>query len=387
MAGQLVAQSGGWMQRIAQAWLVLEVSESPLALGTIVTVQFLPILLLSLFGGFLADRFPKRSALMVTQGVSAAQAVGLWIVVATGTVELWHIYVLALVLGVANAIEQPIRQAFPAELVGRDLIPHAVALNSAVHNTARIVGPAAGGVVVAWLGTAGAFAVNAAGHIAVIVSLVLMRISPAEGGRMMGRGHPIAQIVESLRYAAGSSAIVSTLVTLGSLSIFAMNYSTFTPLLARNELGMGPEGYGMLSAALGAGAIVGAVAAAAAGRPTRLGQASVGVAVAVILGGVALSPWVGLTLALMAGMGALTTVFTTSANTALQLRVADDMRGRIMGLYTLIMAGMTPPGAMITGTLADAWGIRVALGIEALICGVGILAGVGYGAWAARRAR
>jgi MFS family permease len=385
MAGQLISQSGGWMQRIAQSWLVLQITDSPAALGTVVTLQFLPILTLSLFAGALADRYPKRRSLVLIQGVGIFQALALAGLTATGQVELWHVYVLAVVHGTANAMEQPLRQAFPAELVGRELLASAIALNATVHNSARILGPALGGVVVVWLDLAGAFALNGASHLAVLVTLALMRLGDIPAPRTQGRRNALAEIGESLRFVGKSPILVYTFAALSCLATFGFNYSTFLPLLARYVLDMGPSGYGTLSAALGAGAIVGSLIIARQGYSSPLRQIAGGIAFSLVLAAIGLSGWAPLTIALMAALGISGTFFSTTANTTVQLHVPDEMRGRVMGLYTLLLAGMTPPGALATGFLADRWGIQVALGVEALICFLGVLPAWWYFARADRR--
>jgi MFS family permease len=385
MAGQLISQSGGWMQRIAQSWLVLQITDSPAALGTVVTLQFMPILTLSLFAGALADRYPKRRSLVLIQGVGIFQALALAGLTATGQVELWHVYVLAVVHGTANAMEQPLRQAFPAELVGRELLASAIALNSAVHNSARILGPALGGVVVVWLDLTGAFVLNGASHLAVLVTLALMRLGGIPAPRTQGRRNALAEIGESLRFVGQNPILVYTFAALSCLATFGFNYSTFLPLLARYVLDMGPSGYGTLSAALGAGAIVGSLIIARQGYSSPLRQIAGGIAFSLVLAAIGLSGWAALTIALMAALGISGTFFATTANTTVQLHVPDEMRGRVMGLYTLLLAGMTPPGALATGFLADRWGIQVALGVEALICFLGVLPAWWYFARADRR--
>ncbi|HZT06975.1 MAG TPA: MFS transporter [Chloroflexota bacterium] len=378
MAGQVISQSGSWMQRIAQSWIVLQLTDSAAALGTVVTIQFLPILALSLFAGALADRVPKRRALVGIQVVNIAQAATLATLVATNQIALWQIYALAAVQGTANALEQPLRQAFPSELVGRELIPNAIALNSTVQNTARVLGPALGGFVVTWISLAGAFALNAASYVAVLVALALIRHELPHPQPAAGLRSPIREIGEALAFAGRRPPIVFTLCALSCLGIFGFNYSTFMPLLARYRLGLGAGGYGTLSVALGAGAIVGAVAIARVGYTSPLRQAWGGIGFAVFLAGVGWSSWAGLSLGLIAALGLAGTVFTTTANTTLQLSVPDGMRGRIMGLYTLLLAGMTPPGALVTGLLADRWDVGTALQIEAAVCLVGVVVGLGY---------
>ncbi|MBM2809632.1 MAG: transporter [Chloroflexi bacterium] len=378
LSGQLVSQTCGWMQRLAQAWLVLDLTESPLALGTLTTLQFLPILLLSLIAGALADRLPKRRTLLALQMIAATQSMALAALAATGRVEVWHVYLLALVQGTISAMEQPLRQAFPVELVGRDLIPHAVALNSAAFNTARILGPALAGAAIAWISLTGAFLVNAGSSVVVVALLLRMRIdvvpvaAPSRGLNTFG------QIREALGFAAHRPAIVFALGALSWLGIFGFNYMTFMPLLARYGLDLGPSGYGMLSTALGVGALVGAllIARRTSTAPGRM--VAGGIAFSGLLAAVGLSPWLATSLALLALLGTAGVLFTTTANTIVQVNAPDAMRGRIMGLYTLLLAGMTPPGAMVTGTLADLWGIRATLTIEAIVCLVGVLAAMRY---------
>jgi MFS family permease len=279
-----------------------------------------------------------------------------------------------------------LRQAFPAELVGRELITTAVGLNSAVFNSARILGPALGGLVVAVLGVAGAFALNGASYLAVLVSLVLMRLA-AVGAQPSARDKtPLMQIQEALTFASREPRIVFTLSALCCLGIFGFNYSTFLPLLARYELDLGASGYGTLSTALGAGSVLGALGIAHLGYRSPRRQVVGGLAFGVILASIGLSPWLWLSIALMGALGMAGVVFTTTANTTLQLAVPDTMRGRIMGLYTLLLAGMTPPGALATGFLAGLWGIRAAVAIEAIICVAGVLAAFGYLVRSERRA-
>jgi predicted MFS family arabinose efflux permease len=282
-------------------------------------------------------------------------------------------------------MEQPLRQAFPAELVGRELLASAIALNSAVHNSARILGPALGGVVVVWLDLAGAFALNAASYLAVLVTLALMRLGDIPAPRSHGRRNALAEIGESLGYVRRHPILVYTFAALACLATFGFNYSTFLPLLARYELDLGPSGYGTLSAALGAGAIVGSLIIARQGYSSPLRQVAGGVSFSLVLAAIGLSPWAVLTILLMAVLGISGTFFSTTANTTVQLHVPDEMRGRVMGLYTLLLAGMTPPGALVTGFLADRWGIRVALEVEALICLLGLLPTWWYFARAAGR--
>jgi MFS family permease len=378
MAGQVVSQTGGWMARIAQSGVVLQLTDSPAALATVVTIQFLPILLFSLFAGAMADRFPKRRVLVVIQIINIAQAMTLAALTKTGHLELWHVYALAALQGTTNATEQPLRQAFPAELVGRDLIASAIALNSTVMNVARVLGPALGGIVVTTLDFAGAFFLNGVSFGAVLISLALMRLDGTITAPSAARGNPLKGIGESLVYAVRTPAIAFSRGALSCLGMFGFNYSTFLPLLATYQLNLGIAGYGPLSAALGVGAIFGAMAVARVGYTSPVRQVWGGVGFGVILAAIGFSMWLWPTLVLMAALGFAGTVFTTTANTTVQLSVPDAMRGRIMGLYSLLLPGMTPPGAMITGQLADHWNVGLALRVEGFICIVGVLIGLWY---------
>lgn len=384
LASQLVSQSGTWMQRIAQSWLVLVLTESPVALGTVTALQFLPILLLSLFAGGLADRYPKRRILVLLQVVALSQALALAALVISGQVQLWHVYVLALVLGTANALEQPLRHAFPSELVGRDLLPNAVALNAAVFNSGRIFGPGLGGFVVAWLGLGSAFLLNAVSYVVVLAALALMRVDGLASPTSEGRGSLLGELAEAIKYAVATPPVLFTLSLVTCLGIFGFNYSTFLPLLARYELGLGPEGFGLLSAALGVGALAGALGVARWGRASLGSLIGSALAFATLLAGVGLSPGFALSLVLLAALGVAGVTFSTTTNTSLQLGVPESMRGRIMGIYGLLFAGMTPPGATITGWLADAVGIRVTLVVEAAVCLLGVVLGIGYLKWLAK---
>lgn len=376
--GQVVSQSGSWVQRVAQAWLVLEITESPVALGTVTALQFLPILFLSLFAGTVADRFPKKHLLGLIQAVLALEGLTLAGLVMAGWIELWQVYLLALLHGIATAMEQPVRHVFPFELVGRDLLTNAVALNSVNFNTARILGPALGGVIVVWLDLEGAFLVNALGHLGVVASLAMMR-KPARPAQPAGEGETLVkQLSEALTYVARSPTLVTTFGLVTCMSIFGHNYSTFLPLLARYELNLGASGFGFLTSAVGCGALVGALAVAQRGGSSEGILVGAGLAFAGMLVGIGLSPWFEVSLVLLVVLGCAGTIFSTSANTIIQLAAPEAMRGRIMGLYSLLFAGMTPFGATITGGLAALWGTRVALELEAGACVVGLVAAAIY---------
>lgn len=376
--GQVISQTGSWMQRVAQAWLVLELTDSPLALGTVTAVQFLPILVLSLFAGALADRLPKQRFLAAIQAVMVAEALVMAFLVYADIVQLWHIYALGLLHGIASAMEQPARHAFPYEIVGRALMPNAVALNSVNFNTARIVGPSLGGVAVVAMGIGGTFLLTSVSHVAALATIAAMTAGRKAIGQGALQGTFLSQLAEVLRYVARTPSVAFTLGMITCMSIFGHNYSTVLPLLARYELGLGASGFGFLMSAVGGGAVLAALTIAQSGRSSRQILVAAQIGFAAVLAAVGLSPGFEVSLVLLVVLGLFGTSFSVSSNTNLQMETPERMRGRIMGLYSLLFAGMTPVGATVTGGLADAWGIRPTLEFEALMCLSGVVGGLLY---------
>jgi MFS family permease len=373
--GQLGSQTGTWMQTLAQAWLVLQLTDSPLALGTVATVQFAPILLFSLFGGVLADRVSKLRLLLITQTVMLAQATTLALLTWTGQIQLWQIYALALVLGTANAIGNPTRQAFVRDLVGPDDLPNAVALNSAQFNLSRIIGPALAGVLITLIGVAGCFALNALSFLGVIGAL--LRLRPAHSGAPApARGSVLGQIGEGLRYALTTPDTALIVLLMGVIGTFGYNFNVVLPLIARYVLDATPLEFGALTTALGVGSLIAALGLAYAGRATRRTLLIGAGGFSVLLALVALSRWWSLTVALLVALGACSIVFTTTANTRLQLVAPPQLRGRILSIYMLLFAGTTPIGSLIVGTLAERVGVQAAVLIAAVVCGFGVAAGL-----------
>jgi MFS family permease len=376
--GQVVSLSGTWMQRIAQAWLVLQLTHSPLALGTVTTVQFTPILLFSLFGGVLADRVPKWRFLLLTQSVMAVQALALAILVSTGRIELAHIYVLAAILGVASALDGPTRQAFVIELVGRDDLPNAVALNSTLFNVSRILGPGIGGVLIAWVGVAGCFYVNAFSFCGVIGGLLLMDPGRFFAGRPAREGRVLRQIGAGLRHATTTPDAALPLLLMGILGIFGYNFTVLLPLIGDEVLHSGAIGFGVLTAAMGVGSLLAALGVAYRGRATRQTLLIGAAGFSVLLFAVGASRWWALTLPLLVALGVCSITFSATASTRLQLVAPGDMRGRIMSIYQLLFAGTTPLGSLIVGGLAEHRGVRQATMLVALVCGLGVLLALAY---------
>jgi len=357
-AGQLVSLVGTWMQSVAQSWLVLELTNSPFKLGLIGTLQFGPVLFLSFFAGVLADRLPKRRLLIATQSVMCVQALLLAALVYSGHVQYWHVAVMASIYGVANTIDMPTRQAFIFEMVGRESLRSAIALNSAMFNGARVVGPALAGLVIARWGTALAFFFNGLSFLAVIAALAALHAAGrprASSGRAMRQ-----EIAEGVRYALRTPRIAMVMSLVMAVSAFFFNYNTLVPLLARDILGQDAHGFGLLMTALGGGAVAGAVVLASLGAerpPTQvLITSALTLGLATML--MASVPSFGVAVTLLVIMGFCGMLFMTGANTTVQLTVPDDLRGRVMSLHTLMFAGMTPVGAFLVGAITEAFGPR-----------------------------
>jgi MFS family permease len=376
--GQLVSLSGTWMQRVAQAWLVLQLTDSPFALGTVSALQFTPLLLLSLFGGVVADRVPKRRLLVITQAIMAGQAVAIAILTTTGQIQLWHIYVLAALLGLANSFDNPSRQALVMEMVGPKDLPNAVALNSSLFNSARLIGPAVGGAIIAAAGLAVCFWLNAVSYLAVIGALLAMRPAEFFDVPSPNRGRMLPQLREGLAYALHSRDVCVIVILLASLGSFGYNFNIFLPLIARYVLDVGPFGLGVLFSCLGAGSVVAALTLASrreASERTLLVGATIFTCLLLL---VALSSLFLVTAVLLLALGAASIVFSATANTRMQMAPPAALRGRVMSLYTLLFAGTTPLGSFVIGSLSERLGVQFALVSCAALCILGVLGGVLY---------
>lgn len=368
--GQLVSLIGTWMQSVGQSWLVLELTNSPFRLGLIGALQFGPILLFSFVSGAISDRVRKRRLLLGTQAALMLQALTLAALVWSGHVQFWHVALLAALYGLANTLDMPSRQSYIAHLVPRGDLMNAIALNSAVFNGARVVGPAAAGLLVARYGTAAAFLLNGASFLAVLAALAAIR---TEGAPRPGRGLGMrAEIAEGVRYAAGTPRVALVMGLLMVVSLFVANMSVLVPLIARDVLHEGAHGFGLLMAALGVGAVVGALAVAAlsVGRPPLGLLVGPALAAAALLLVLSTARHFGVAAAVLAALGVAQIVFMTSCNTTVQIAVPDELRGRVMGLYALVFAGMTPIGALLMGTVAEHWGVSRACAVGG---GVGLV--------------
>lgn len=371
--GQLVSVSGTWMQSTAQSWLVLQLTNSPLALGTITMLQFLPITLLTLFGGVFADRVRRRPAIFVLQSVAALQALVLAVLVLTGRIKLWELYALAPVLGVVNAFENPTRQAFVVELVGRERLQNAIALNSSLFNSARIIGPAVGGVVISTLGIGGGYLFNGISFFALLFALLIMRPGEFQQARVRKvRGNVFGELRDGLRYARRTPEILLLLILVATIGTFGYNFGTILPLIAKYTLQTGALGYGLLLSVMGVGSLIGALVVASGRRASLPVVLAAGAVFSVLLLLVGLSPWAALTLGLLVLLGLASITFSSNANTRLQLAAADEFRGRVLSMYFLLFAGTTPIGGFLVGLLAEHFGVRPMIALMAGACLLGV---------------
>jgi MFS family permease len=366
-AGQLVSLTGTWMQRVAQDWLVLELTNSGTALGIVTALQFLPSLLFGLWGGLLADRYDKRKLLLATQTGLALVALILGVLDVTGIVQYWQVLVLALALGLVSAIDSPVRQSFVVEMVGPDDLTNAVGLNSTIFNSARILGPAVAGVMITAIGTGWAFVANGISSIAVLTGLALMR--PAELRPSPAIDRIRGQLRAGLHYVRQRQDLLLTMVLVFVVGTFGLNFQITTALLAKQVFHRSATGYGLLSTALAVGACVGAVLATR--RRTRpsllfLLLAAMAFGLLEILAGS--MPGFGATALMLVLVGLAMLTFTTAANSSVQLGVEATMRGRVMALYLMCFLGGTPIGAPIAGWVANSVGPRWGMIGGGLVC-------------------
>jgi MFS family permease len=370
--GQMVSLTGSWMQTTAQAWLVLQLTSSPFALGLVTALQFLPIMLLSLLGGVIADRVSKHRLIVVTQAAAMVLAAIFGLLVGSGAIALWHIYALALLQGVVNAIDTPARQAFSIELVGRDDVVNAVALNSMLFNGARIVGPAVAGLMIATIGIAPVLYINAASFLAVIAGLLLMDTGAFFVKPQRGEGSAVQRLREGLSYTWRTPDVLLIMIVVAAIGTFGYNFSVTLPLIAGFVLHTGAAGFGGLSAFLGVGSLIAAITTAYTRRVTMRRLLLASAAFSVLLGAVAIVPIFAVSAALLVALGFAGVTFGTTANTLLQLNVPDHLRGRVMSLYFLLFAGSTPIGGLLIGSVSGLVGVPAALLLCAALCGAGL---------------
>jgi MFS family permease len=355
----VISNIGTWMQRVAQDWLVLQLTGSASALGLTVALQFLPFLLFGPWGGIAADRFSKRRLLAITQSTMGTLALMLGVLVVTGAVQAWHVYVVAFLLGTVTAFDNPARQTFVSEIVGPEQLPNAVALNSASFNLARLAGPAIAGVLIAAVGTGPVFMLNAFSFGATLTALSKMRSAELTPAPQQPKGK--GQLAAAVRYIARRPPLLLTVVTVFFIGTFGLNFQMTMALFAKQVFERGADSFGLLSSALATGTLAGALAAARRGRPRSRLLVGAGIAFGAleVLCGLMPSYWTFLVMLIPTGFAAMT--FITAANSTMQLGATAAMRGRVMAIYMMVFLGGTPVGAPIIGALAQAVGPRWSL--------------------------
>jgi MFS family permease len=372
--GQSVSLTGTWMQMTAQAWLVLTLTHSSTALGVIIGLQTLPVLLLAPYGGVIADRVDKRRMMIALQSAMGIQALILGLLTVTGSVRVWHIAVLAALLGINNAFENPSRQSFMLEMVGPVHLRNAVSLNSVMVNVARVIGPAAAGILIAGVGVGVCFLANAASFVAVVASLVTLDRSALDQPTPTPRAR--GQLRDGLRYVRQTPELGIPLLMMAVVGCLTYEFQVTLPVMASKGLHAGATGFGFMTAAMGVGAVVGGLMVAARGRigVRTLVLAATAFGVAMTLAAVA--PSLPLELAALMFVGAASISFMSSGNSTLQLNAAPEMRGRVMSLWFVAFQGSTPIGGPIVGWLMAVAGARAGLGVGAIACIAVALAGL-----------
>jgi MFS family permease len=371
-SGQIVSLTGSWMQSTAQDWLVLQLTDnSATAIGIVTALQFAPIMLLTLYGGLIADRFDKRRMLMVTQTMLGLLAVGMGVLVVSGHIQVWHVFLFAGLLGVAQAFDNPARQAFVSELVGGDLLPNAVSLNSATFNGARILGPAVGGLVIAAVGVGPAFLLNSLTFIAVLFSFFKMR--PAELFRTERVARASGQLREAVAYVRTRPDLLMVFALMAVVGTLGMNFNFTIPLLARADFGVGAASFGLLSTCFAAGALAGAlVGSRRRFRPPATALLVYAAVFAALEIAVAAAPWFWLAGLVLVPTGGFLIACNTAANARVQLGASPQLRGRVMALYMVVFFGGTPVGAVFVSLICQVFGVRAGF----VIGGVSVLIAV-----------
>jgi len=363
-AGQLISTTGTWMQSIAQAWLVLQITGSGVALGVTVALQFLPVLLVGAWGGLVADRVDKRRLLVGTQAAAGLLALVLGTVTALGVVQLWMIYVLALGLGAVNALDNPARRAFVVEMVGAEHVSNAVSLSSAMFMAARVIGPAIAGLVIAGFGVSWCFFANGVSYSAAVIAFLAMRENEFFSVEPVPKRK--GQLREGLRYAWSTPALRLVLVLTAVIGTLAFNFQVVLPLLAKQTFSGGADTLGVLYASMSIGSVIGALVSAHEARATRRFVLGAALAFGAALVAAALAPTFALELLVLVPVGAAGIAFTAMANGVLQTETAPEMRGRVAALFTVAFLGSTPIGGPIIGWVSQQLGPRAGLWVGAV---------------------
>jgi len=372
--GQTTSLVGTWMQSVAQGWLVLQLTNSAYYVGLVSALGSLPVLLVSLPAGVFADRSNKRRVVVATQALALVQALVVAALIWMHRVELWHVAAAAVFLGLVNAVDIPTRQSLIFDLVGKDDLMNAIALNSSAFNAARIVGPAIGGILIGGVGIAACFFLNGVSYVAVIAGLLAMRLPAWSPPPLAGDG--LTRFREGARFILGDRATRALVLNTALLSIFGFPYLVLMPVFARDVLHVGAAGLGFLMASVGIGAVVAALGVAAFGPRLPKGRLLVwgGPAFGLAIAAFALTPWVPLAVAILVVSGGAMIANNAVTNTLLQTIVPDGLRGRVMGAYTFVFVGMAPLGAYQAGWLAGRVGVQVAVAAGGLVCALASLA-------------
>lgn len=379
--GQSVSFTGTWMQAVAQAWLVLQLTGSGTAVGGVFAVQFLPMMLLAPYAGVVADRVDKRRLLQVVQAVAAAAALSMGVLTALGLAGVWVVYGLALALGAAQAFDNPIRQSFITEMVGTEKATNAVSLNTVMVNTTRIAGPAIAGFLLARVGAAACFVVNGFSYLAAFGAYAAMR--PEELVRPEKVEPRRGQLREALRYVAATPDLAIPLAAMALVGTLAFNFQVVMPVLVQETFGRGPESLGLLVAFAGVGSMVGGLVVATLSRPARSHLVWASAAMGLFLLVFALAPSFRVAGLLAPALGAGAAAFIALSNATLQVSSEPQMRGRVLSLFSVAFLGSTPVGGPLVGWLAERFGARAALVVGAAACGVAaVSAALAYRFWA-----
>ena len=376
-AGQLISTTGTWMQSIAQAWLVLQITGSGVALGITVALQFTPVLLVGAWGGLVADRVDKRRLLVGTQAAAGVLALVLGTVTVLGIVQLWMIFVLALGLGAVNALDNPARRAFVVEMVGAEHVSNAVSLSSAMFMAARVIGPAIAGLVIAGFGVSWCFFANGVSYSAAVIAFLAMRENEFFSVEPVPKRK--GQLREGLRYAWSTPALRLVLVLTAVIGTLAFNFQVVLPLLAKQTFSGGADTLGVLYASMSIGSVIGALVSAHEARATQRFVLGAALAFGAALVAAALAPTFGLELLVLVPVGAAGIAFTAMANGVLQTETAPEMRGRVAALFTVAFLGSTPIGGPIIGLVSQQLGPRAGLwvgGVATLAVTVAAVAGI-----------
>jgi MFS family permease len=358
--GQVISLTGTWMQSVAQAWLVLRITGSGFAVGLVTGLQFLPILLFGSWGGLLADRMDKRRVLLVTQSAAALLALTLGLLDLFGVVRLWMVYALSAGLGLVTLVDMPTRQSFLFEMVGPEDVTNAVSLNVVIVNASRVVGPAVAGLLIATVGTALCFLINAASYPAVILGLAMMRSAELRRQTPLPRGK--GQVREGLRYALSRPELRTPLLLMAVAGTMAYNFSIILPLMTRFVFHAGAGAYGVLFSLMGTGAVIGGLAIAGRRASARILVGSV-LAFGGTVVAAAIAPTLAVEMLVMLPLGAASTGFISNANALLQLGSGPEMRGRVMALFSVVFVGSTPVGGPLVGWIAERFGPRASLAV------------------------